>query len=118
MEGGYLWQQVGWMGQGRGMGKERSSAGSQGSKEQERQTTQTLRVSHRSVKTYLDKTQNASDPEDADYPEKCWADGEVGEDIMEEYAHDGCKHQDKVKQVPRYREVVMAQANDLDYGFC
>lgn len=101
-----------------GMGKGRTSAESKGSKEQERQMTQTLGVSHWSVKTYLDKTQNASDPEDADYPEKCWADGEVSEDIMEEYAHDGGKHQDKVKQVPRYREVVMAQTNDLDYGFC
>lgn len=37
---------------------------------------------------------------------------------MKEDAHDGGKHQDEVEQVPRDREVVVAQADDLDYCFC
>lgn len=58
--------------------------------------------------TYLDKTENASDPEDSDYPEKRRADGEVGEHILKKDTHDWCEDEDEVKKIPWHRKIMMA----------
>lgn len=70
------------------------------------------------MNTYLNKTENASDPKNSDYPEKCRADREISKHILQEDAHDRCKHKNEVKEIPWHCEVMMAQTNDLDYCLC
>lgn len=69
-------------------------------------------------KTYLDETENTSNSEDSDNPEKCWTDREVGKHILQEDSHYRCKYEDEVKKIPWNGEVMVAQANDFHNRLC
>lgn len=68
--------------------------------------------------SYFDEAQNAANSENPHHSEQRGADGEVGEDVLKEYAHNGGKDQNKVKEVPGNCEVVMPKSYDLHDGFC
>ncbi len=73
---------------------------------------------HDPKRTDLDESQDAAEAEDADDAQQRRRDGELVEDVLHDEADDGGRHQDQIEQVPRQREVVVAQADDLDHRLC
>ena len=68
--------------------------------------------------TYPNKSENPSNPEYPDNPQKSWGHRKVSHEVFHDNANYGSDHKNKVKQIPGCCEIVMPQTNYFNCGLC